>query len=144
MKKKKKSGKKTKRKVLIKKIKIILCLCIVASLITLVCILNNNSSKTTKAMSLVEEFMSHINDKNYEAMYELIASNSKSSISKQDFINRNEEIYGKLEANYVTISNMSEEIEESTRKNKGYLYKYYGDTCWYFNFCKYCTTYKRR
>lgn len=140
-KKKKKKGKKTKRKILVKKIAIILCLCLVALLIILVCNIGSGKVKLTKAMSTVDEFMSYINDKNYEAMYELIATSSKANISKQDFIEKNEDIYGKLEARYVTLSNMSEENEESTRQDKSYIYKSNGNTCRNFNICKYCKTY---
>ena len=134
-KKKKKKMKKTKRKIMIRRLLVILFLIILVLLVVFVCKNQGENPKLTRAMSTVDEFMMYINDGNYEEMYELISTSAKSNITKQDFTQKNQDIYGKLEAKYVSLSNMSEEIEESTRKNKSYIYKSNGNACRNFNFC---------
>lgn len=56
------------------------------------------------------EYMSYINSKNYEKMYEMISDKSKSTISKEDFINRNKKIYEGIEAKdlKININNVSD------------------------------------
>ena len=113
----KKKSKKGRRKVTKKKISILICLCVLVVLGVFIYKKSSNS-KTSAAISLVNDFMSYINEENYEAMYELISTSSKANITKEEFIKRNEDIYGKIEASAVTLSNMSEEEEESTGKIK--------------------------
>ena len=52
----------------------------------------------------LEEYMSYINSKNYEKMYEMISDKSKATISKEDFINRNKKIYEGIEAKDLKIN----------------------------------------
>ena len=109
---KKKSSNK-KKKILIKKMKIISFLVIIlASLILLLCFVFGKP-KLSKAMNTVNTYMSYINDAKYDEMYSMISNTS--NISKDEFIDRNKTIYESLEANSVTLSNMSE--EEENRKN---------------------------
>ena len=42
---------------------------------------------------VLNTYIAYINDKNYDGMYELLSSSSKSSISKEDFITKNKNIY---------------------------------------------------
>ena len=44
---------------------------------------------------VLEEYIVNINEENYDKMYDMITKNAKSNISKEDFINRNKNIYSR-------------------------------------------------
>lgn len=56
--------------------------------------------------------------KNYDGMYELLSSSSKSSISKEDFITKNKNIYEGIDSLDIKI-----DIKETKKKVK--ILKYY-------------------
>lgn len=121
MKKKGKKGKKRKN-IAIKKARVILFLLIISAIIIFVFKITNNTPKLTKTMSVLDKYVACLNEAKYDEMYDMISESTKKNISKENFIARNEEIYGQIEANHITVSNMTEEIQDN-RKNKNYIYK---------------------
>ena len=85
-----------------------------------------NSLAKNKPEVVLSEFVKLTNEGNYEKMYELITEESKSKISKEDFIKRNQNIY-----NGIDMSNMQLEIktiEELDSSNAEILYGITMDT----------------
>lgn len=66
-------------------------------------------------METVATFMSYINDRQYEAMYDMLSESAKKSTTKEEFIERNETVYNDLEVSQVNISNMKEEELENNK-----------------------------
>ena len=62
---------------------------------------------------VVYTFFSYIEQEKYEEMYELISETSKQKISKEDFVKRNKNIYGGIDATNITI-----EIEKIIKEGK--------------------------
>lgn len=62
--------------------------------------LNMNSEKPE---DLITSYTELINGKDYEGMYELISSESKTSITKEDFVARNKNIYEGICANTIVV-----------------------------------------
>lgn len=111
----KKKRKKSKKKVKLKKIRIIAILVII--IIAIILIFHSQSGeRQTKAMSIVDKYISYINEGKYDEMYKMLSASSKNTITEEDFIERNKTIYEQLEARNITTSNMEEEDEN--RKNK--------------------------
>ena len=111
----KKKRKKSKKKIKLKKIRIIAFLAIIIIAVVLI-FHNQNTHKQTRAMSVVDKYISYINEAKYDEMYKMLSASSKNTITENDFIERNRTIYEQLEARNVTTSNMEEEDEN--RKNK--------------------------
>lgn len=120
----KKKSKKNKKKIVIRKIITMIVLITIIAIIILLCV-NNLNSKQTKAMETVSKYMSYINEKKYDEMYEMLASSSKKNITKENFIEKNEDIYNRLEASHVEVSDMKE--EEENRKNKDSVQNKHGN-----------------
>ena len=68
---------------------------------------------------VLNTYIAYINDKNYDGMYELLSSSSKSSISKEDFITKNKNIYEGIDSLDIKI-----DIKETKKeiKNINILY----------------------
>ena len=64
-------------------------------------------------MKVIDKYMSCLNEEKYDEMYDMISESSKKAISKEDFISRNEEIYGQIEARSITVSDMKEEVQDN-------------------------------
>jgi len=62
---------------------------------------------------VLNTYIAYINDKNYDGMYELLSSSSKSSISKEDFITKNKNIYEGIDSLDIKI-----EIKETKKESK--------------------------
>lgn len=62
---------------------------------------------------VLNTYIAYINDKNYDGMYELLSSSSKSSISKEDFITKNKNIYEGIDSLDIKI-----DIKETKRESK--------------------------
>ena len=62
---------------------------------------------------VLNTYIAYINDKNYDGMYELLSSSSKSSISKEDFINKNKNIYEGIDSLDIKI-----DIKETKKESK--------------------------
>ena len=92
---------------------IILIITILISIIIAVILLN---SKSEKATDVLNQYISLINEKNYEEMYNLISENSKTQIQKEDFIKRNRNIYEGIDAVNIEIEITKTEKEKETVK----------------------------
>lgn len=62
---------------------------------------------------VLNTYIAYINDKNYDGMYELLSSRSKSSISKEDFITKNKNIYEGIDSLDIKI-----DIKETKKESK--------------------------
>ena len=62
---------------------------------------------------VLNTYIAYINDKNYDGMYELLSSSSKSSISKEDFITKNKNIYEGIDSLDIKI-----DIKEIKKESK--------------------------
>ena len=62
---------------------------------------------------VLNTYRAYINDKNYDGMYELLSSSSKSSISKEDFITKNKNIYEGIDSLDIKI-----DIKETKKESK--------------------------
>ncbi len=112
----KKKRKKSKKKIKLKKMRIIAILVII--IIAAVLIFHSqNGRKQTKAMSVLDKYISYINETKYDEMYKMLSASSKNTITEEDFIERNRTIYEQLEARNVRTSNMEEEDENRKNKN---------------------------
>ena len=109
--------------------KILLAITIVALLfigIAVGVLIYMNGLAKNKPEAVLSEYIQLINEKNYEKMYNLITEESKSKISQEDFIKRNENIY-----NGIGMSNMKLElktIEQVDSSNAKILYGITMDT----------------
>ena len=78
-----------------------------------------NIQKATPTETLTE-FATHLKNAEYEAMYELLSKESKEKISKEDFIERNKNIYSGISMTDYKLEIKSEEEQE----NKNYILSY--------------------
>ena len=62
---------------------------------------------------VLNTYIAYINDKNYDGMYELLSSSSKSSISEEDFITKNKNIYEGIDSLDIKI-----DIKETKKESK--------------------------
>lgn len=85
----------------------------------------NNKDKNTPE-EVLQQYMSYIEDENYEAMYELLTQETKNKVTKEDFITRNKNIYEGIEACNIAIDGMT--VEEVDKENKKLHYKMKMDT----------------
>lgn len=74
---------------------------IIAIVIATIIIVNKTSAKPEDTLN---DFISLINEKNYEEMYNLLSSSAQSSISKDDFVTRNKNIYEGIDAYDIKIT----------------------------------------
>ncbi len=96
-------------------IKIIILVLIIVAVIATVIILNNQ--KKEKLKMALYDFVNLINDKNYEEMYNKV---NLSSMNKEDFIDRNKNIYEGIDS-----SNIQVEIADIKKENKEYKINYH-------------------
>ncbi len=68
---------------------------VVVAIVVAVVLINKNATKPEGCFS---DFISKVNDKNYEEMYNLISESSKDEISEENFITRNKNIYEGIDA----------------------------------------------
>lgn len=76
-----------------------------------------------KPEDTVRNYFSKLNNKEYEAMYEMISKNSRESITKEDFITRNKNIYEGIEAQNIEI-----EIKDTNKEKTEVSYNIKMDT----------------
>lgn len=107
---------KKKRKILIQKIKITTIFIIIVAVIILLFYNFQDNQKQTKEMETVSTYMTYINEGKYAEMYKMLSTASKSTITEEAFIEKNQTIYEQLEANNVQVSNMKEEEENGKIK----------------------------
>ena len=85
-------------------------LLVVVIIIVTVITLNLNKENPEDVLNT---YIAYINDKNYDGMYELLSSSSKSSISKEDFITKNKNIYEGIDSLDIKI-----DIKETKKESK--------------------------
>ncbi len=139
---KKKKKKYNKKKLIIKRMFLFVILIILAIICFFVFQKEDTQILFSGPMRTLSEYVSYINEGDYEKMYDMISTSSKNKVTKEAFIEKNKTIYEQLEAKNVDVSDMKE--EEENRKNEGSIYKYHGYNSWKCHICKYRKTCKRR
>lgn len=92
---------------------IAIVLIIVIAIISFIIIKNNEQKQVS---NLLIEYFNFINDQNYDAMYEKVAS---MNLSKDDFLARNKNIYEGIDAKNIKI-----EIEQIEKNSNNYQVSY--------------------
>lgn len=101
------TGMSTKTKVIIIVISIIVLLALIGGgVYWYIFILNADQNTPEEVFS---QYVSYINEQNYEAMYNLLSDSTKERVEKQTYLDRNKNIYEGIDAENVTISNLSYE-----------------------------------
>ena len=80
--------------------KVVILIAIIILLILVVVGIIFLKREKTSPEEILNEYMSFIEKKDYEAMYNLVTANTP----KEDYINRNKNIYEGIEANSINIS----------------------------------------
>lgn len=96
-----------------KKIGLIAGIAAVVLVIIILLITSMKAKDEQNKKDVVYTFFSYIEQEKYEEMYELISETSKQKISKEDFVKRNKNIYGGIDATNITI-----EIENIIKEGK--------------------------
>ena len=86
----------------------IVLIAIVAIVVAIVSV----SSAKEKPEDVWQNFISKLNEKDYEGMYELLSNQSKTNITKDDFIKRNKNIYEGIDAYDIKISVNKDKIKK--------------------------------
>ena len=60
---------------------------------------------------VLTQYVSYINEKDFESMYTLLSDSTKARVDKQTYLDRNSNIYNGIEATNVTISDLSYDKE---------------------------------
>ena len=98
----------------------VVLICILAVLFLAVCMgaavlyLQKTKEEREKPDALISKYMDYITNGQYEKMYEMLDEASKASISKEDFIQRNQRIY-----EGIGMENMRIEIIKLNEEQKG-------------------------
>ena len=94
--------------------KIIIGIIVILVIIVTITITVFALSNKEKTEDTVKDYFYKLSNKDYEAMYEMISKSTKDSITKEDFINRNKNIYEGIEAQNieVEIKNVNKEKTE--------------------------------
>ena len=100
-----------------KKLIIILCAVVGVSAIAVVVALSQQSllknilapsptvsNKAVEPDELLQQYFSCVTGGNYEDMYEILTEQHQATISKDDFIIKNKNIYGGIEAKNITVT----------------------------------------
>ena len=87
----------------------LIILIIIIAIVSII-IINSNAKKPEDTLN---EYISNINDKNYDKMYELLSNDSKNKINREDFITKNKNIYEGIDSLDIKI-----DIQE-TKKESG-------------------------
>lgn len=99
---------------------------IVAVAISIGVVVYQSNKDQNTPEEVLKQYMSYIEEKNYEAMYELLTVDSKSKVSKEEFITRNKNIYEGIEVCNIAIEGIT--IEEEDKENKKVRYQMKMDT----------------
>lgn len=103
-----------------KRIKILGILVVLVIIFLIILFVFNQENK--KAQEIFTTFISLINEQKYEEMYNIISEVNKESVSKEDFIKRNKNIYEGIDA-----TNISVEITD-IKKEKGNIKLTYNES----------------
>ena len=88
---------------------IIIAVILIIAIIVGIIIMNMPKEKPEEVLNT---YFSAINDKKYEEMYAYLSSSSKESISQEDFVTRNENIYEGIDSSNIKIT-----VKEVTNEN---------------------------
>lgn len=93
---------------------IILAVIVIAIIVvSAIFIINKNAAKPEDTLN---EYISLMNDKNYEEMYNRLSENAKTEISLEDFVNRNKNIYEGIDAYDIKITISETKKEDGVTK----------------------------
>lgn len=87
-----------------KRLFIILSVCVVMIPLIICGVILFFYNKTNTPEDRVKEYIALLNSKKYEKMYSLLDSDSQKSISQEDFIARNKNIYSGIEAENISVN----------------------------------------
>ena len=76
--------------------------------------------KTNKPESIWEQYVAYINEQKYDEMYDMLTDDSKSNISKDDFVTRNKNIYDGIDMTDMQVQITSVEKENSNPSKISY------------------------
>lgn len=105
------TGISTKTKVIIIVISIIVLLALIGGGVYWYIFILNADQNTPE--DVFTQYVSYINEQNYEEMYNLLSDSTKERVEKQTYLDRNKNIYEGIDAENVTISNLS--YDKSTK-----------------------------
>ena len=105
-----------KKKVIIIVISIIITIALIGAGIYFIL----NSKKFATPEEIFSKYISYLNDSDYEAMYEMLTDESKTRISKEDFIARNKNIYDGIDMKNMKIEISSIDEISNTHSNISY------------------------
>ena len=103
-----------------RKLMLIIIVVILVIIITISCIYIVNKQNENKAKQTLVDFVNLINEKNYEGIYNKV---KLSSMNKEDFINRNKNIY-----EGIGSSNIQVEVTNIQKENNEYKISYHEKT----------------
>lgn len=95
---------------------IIIAVILIIAIIVGIVVMNMPKEKPEEVLNT---YISYINDQNYEAMYEKLSNSSKESISQEDFVTRNENIYEGIDSSNIKIT-VKEVTNEDNKKKVSY------------------------
>lgn len=101
---------------------IIVAILIIALIVGGITVFVINKNKT-KPENIWTQYISYINEQKYEEMYEMITEDTKAQITKEDFINRNKNIYDGIDMTDMQIEILSIEKENSKTAKISYNQK---------------------
>lgn len=80
----------------------LLIILIIAIVIASVVIIDKTNTK--KIEEVFNKYVSYINEKNYDEMYEVLSSDAKNSITKENFVTRNKNIYEGIDSLDIKVN----------------------------------------
>jgi len=91
---------------------VIAMICLIAVGMGIFCVFQKRQEQSPD--KLLKKYFTYTKSENYKKMYEMLSTDSKSAIKKEDFINRNKNIYEGME-----ISNLKISIQNKEKRNDG-------------------------
>lgn len=91
----------------------ILIVLLIAIIVTILVVLNFDKNKPEDTFDL---YISYINEKKYDEMYELLSKESKGKINKDDFVTKNKNIYEGIDSVNIKIDVTSTKKENNITK----------------------------
>lgn len=82
---------------------ILILIAIIVIVTTIIAVVKITNTKKIKSEETLKQYISLVNEKKYEEMYNLISEGSKKTITQQDFITRNKKIYEGIDAVNINI-----------------------------------------
>ena len=86
---------------------LIIGVAILVLIVIRVCLAVNSSIYRLTPEKFITEYVAHINNGEYDQMYDMLDDSSKNSISKEEFVSRNKNIYSGIEAQNITVNDIT-------------------------------------